>query len=124
MPFEYAGLTSGNVTYGLRFHEPEQLQVNKPQDYFYLLQEQGIILDVAERQNTIRAQVEKLAFQVRGLIVPDEGLLAEVANLVETPTAFSGSFDAFTYGCRSEVVISVMQEAPALFRRKFNHDRG
>ena len=57
VPFEYAGVRSGNLTRGLRFLEPAEKAVASPQEYFAFLQSQGILLDVAERQERIRALV-------------------------------------------------------------------
>ena len=122
--FEYAGLVSGNMTRGLRFHEPEQIQIHHPDEYFHALEAQNIILDVKERQNTIHTQIEKLALQVKGRIVPDEALLAEVANLVETPTAFIGSFDASYLQLPREVLISVMRKHQRYFAVNSNTKEG
>ena len=115
VPFEYAGLHSSNVTYGLRFHEPEQTQINSVQAYFDLMEQQGIQLDVQERQKMILNQIQELAVEVGGEIPDDPALLAEVANLVEAPTALRGSFDATHLKLPREVLISVMKKHQRYF---------
>jgi glycyl-tRNA synthetase len=52
--FEYAGLQSANVTRGLRTHEPAELTVRDIADYFNAMQEQGIILEKAERLSVVQ----------------------------------------------------------------------
>ena len=57
------------------------------EDYFNLIEGQGIILDVENRREEILEQVTALAAEVGGEIKPDPALLAEVTHLVEAPTA-------------------------------------
>jgi len=109
VPFEFAGVRSGNLTRGLRFRQPEQFPIDSPGEYFATLAAQGIILDVAERKARIRAQVDELAAQVKGEVVSDADLLEEVANLVEAPASLRGTFDASHLGLPREVLVSVMK---------------
>jgi glycyl-tRNA synthetase len=115
VPFEYAGLNSSNVTHGLRFHEPEQIQIDSVQAFFDLMKQQGILLDIQERQKMILSQIQDLADEVEGEIPDDPALLAEVANLVEAPTALRGSFDAAYLKLPREVLISVMKKHQRYF---------
>jgi glycyl-tRNA synthetase len=115
VPFEYAGLVSGNSTRVLRFAEPEVLSVHNPEDYFRAMEEQGIILDVTKRQGYIQAQVERLASEVGGEVAEDPALLSEVANLVEAPTALRGAFDPTYLKLPGEVLISVMKKHQRYF---------
>ena len=115
VPFEYAGLISGDATRGLRFHDPAEFTVGSPQDYLSRLAAQGILLDVAERRQRIQSQVEALAHVVDGEIIADADLLAEVANLVEAPTVLRGSFDPSNLELPREVLISVMKKHQRYF---------
>ncbi len=115
LPFEYAGLTAGNTTRGLRFSQPEELAVKDPAAYFAALGGQGLLLDVAERQSRIEAQVRLLAQGVKGSLSADPALLAEVANLVESPAALCGSFDPGHLELPREVLISVMKKYQRYF---------
>jgi glycyl-tRNA synthetase len=115
VPFEYAGLTSGDVTRGMRFLEPQEFRVESPRIYFKALADQGILLDEEERRATIIEQTQALASQVNGSIPDDAGLLVEVANLVEAPTALLGSFDRVYLDLPREVLISVMKKHQRYF---------
>jgi glycyl-tRNA synthetase len=109
VPFEYAGLRSGNVTRGLRFTQPEEICIRDPAHYFREMAAQGILLDVVERRQVITAQVAEVAAQVKGGTPDDPSLLAEVANLVEVPNALLGAFDPSHLRLPEEVLISVMK---------------
>jgi glycyl-tRNA synthetase len=115
LPFEYAGLHSGRVTRGLRFYEPETFSLPRPQDYFTVLASQGILLKPDERRETIQTQVVRRANDVDGHVTEDLGLLDEVTQLVEAPTALRGSFDVAYLRLPSEVLVSVMKKHQRYF---------
>ncbi|MEW5867953.1 MAG: glycine--tRNA ligase subunit beta [Chloroflexota bacterium] len=115
VPFEYAGLVSGNVTRGLRFLQPLEQRVNSPAEYFAFLAGQGILLDKDERQARIQRQVSQLAAEVGGRVAEDPGLLTEVTNLVEAPTALRGSFDPAYLQLPRQVLVSVMKKHQRYF---------
>jgi glycyl-tRNA synthetase len=115
VPFEYAGLSSGDTTRGLRFRKPEEQRVRSPQEYYDFLASQGILLDTQERRAVIRRQVERLAGEVGGAIQDDPALFAEVTNLVEAPTALRGTFDPQHLKLPREVLISVMKKHQRYF---------
>ena len=115
IPFEYAGVRSGNFTRGLRTHQPAEFPVNDVSSYFEYIQDQGIILEKHKRLALIQAQVEALVATVGGRNLPDEELLSEVANLVEAPTSLIGSFDPGHLHLPREVLISVMKKHQRYF---------
>ncbi len=115
IPFEYAGLTAGRVTHGLRFHDPNSVEVNSLADYRAYLAGQGILLDPGERREAIREQVMRLSTEVGGVDHIDEGLLDEVNQLVEAPTALRGKFDSADLELPADVLISVMKKHQRYF---------
>ncbi len=115
IPFVYAGLSSGDRTRGLRFHQPEEKAVHSPQEYFDFLLSQGILLDSEGRQASVRRQVSDQRSRVASADPDDPALLAEVTNLVEAPTALMGSFDADHLHLPREVLISVMKKHQRYF---------
>jgi len=124
VPFSYAGYSSGNVTHGLRFEEPETFTINSAEEYFSQLNGQGIILDPEIRKAAIKKQVEALAAQVGGHISDDPSLLGEVTNMVEQPTAFRGEFDdTFLEVLPPEVLISVMKKHQRYFVVEDEHGK-
>ena len=115
IPFAFAGLTAGNQTRVMRFALPETAVIGSAAEYLATLERAGIVLDPAVRRATIQTQVERLAAQVGGSIPADEALLAEVANLVEQPTALLGSFDAEFLKLPREVLVAVMRKHQRYF---------
>jgi len=115
IPFEVAGLRSGNLTRGLRIQSPAEFPVKDASDYFVRLQEQGIILEKSDRLNLIQSQLQALIQGVDGRIIPDSSLLSEVANLVEAPTSLLGSFDPAHLHLPRQVIISVMKKHQRYF---------
>ncbi len=115
MPFEYAGVTAGGMTRGLRPNNSPELAVRAASQYFEDIAALGIVLDADERAKAVRRQVEEAARKVGGAAVISEGLLTEVANLVEAPTAVLGNFDPDFLRLPREVLISVMQKHQRYF---------
>ena len=92
IPFEYAGLTAGRTTYGPRAEGSPELEIAAADAYLPLVAAHHIIVDRDARQAAIKAQVAALAAEVGGAIPHDPGLLDEVTDLVEQPTAIRGNF--------------------------------
>jgi glycyl-tRNA synthetase beta chain len=91
--FDIDGLVSGDTTRGHRFHAPDIIQVRRFDDYVASLERAKVVLDTDRRKDIILHDAKNLAF-ARGLeLVEDEGLLEEVAGLVEWPVVLMGSFD-------------------------------
>ena len=111
VPFEFAGLQSGRTTWGLRFSTQGSTTVESLAAYEAYLDEQGIILDPLARRQNIWQQALRLTESVNGTLVDDPGLLAEIGNLVEQPTALLGTFDRrFLENLPPEVLIGVMKK--------------
>jgi glycyl-tRNA synthetase len=115
IPFQYAGLTAGNKTRGLRFGTTSEIEIASAEAYFGALKAQGILLDPEKRRAVITEQVSKLAVSVGGKPEVDAVLLEEVNNLVERPTALLGHFDPESLKLPAEVLISVMKKHQRYF---------
>ncbi|WP_027172610.1 glycine--tRNA ligase subunit beta [Methylobacterium sp. 10] len=93
VPFSVDGITAGTTTYGHRFLAPEAIEVRRFDDYVQSLERAKVVLDPERRKDIILHDARDLAF-ARGLeLVEDEGLLDEVAGLVEWPVVLLGTFD-------------------------------
>ncbi|MFO1147746.1 MAG: glycine--tRNA ligase subunit beta [Alsobacter sp.] len=102
--FEVDGLRAGDFTRGHRFMAPGLIQVRRFDDYEPALQRAKVVLDADRRKDIILHDARDLAF-ARGLeLVEDEGLLEEVAGLVEWPVVLVGSFDPAFLEIPPEVV--------------------
>ncbi len=102
--FEVDGVRSGNVTYGHRFLAPAAIRVRRFDDYVTSLEAAKVVLDPARRRDIILNDAKNLAFAQGLELVEDEGLLHEVAGLVEWPVALMGEFDEAFLAIPPEVV--------------------
>jgi glycyl-tRNA synthetase len=115
IPFEYAHAQSTAVTRGVRPLGSPEIAVQDVAAYQQAMTQQGIILDMAQRRQTIEAQCQALADDIGGRIPHDEGLLAEVTNLVEQPTALRGQFSERFLKLPREVLVTVMRKHQRYF---------
>ncbi|KQU03495.1 glycine--tRNA ligase subunit beta [Methylobacterium sp. Leaf469] len=93
VPFDVDGIVAGTTTYGHRFLAPDAIEVRRFDDYVAALERAKVVLDADRRKDIILHDARDLAF-ARGLeLVEDEGLLEEVAGLVEWPVVLLGTFD-------------------------------
>ena len=115
IPFEFAGVASGNLTRGLRPDGSPEISLRDAAHYGQLCETQGIALEFKRRQADILRQVHALVSKVEGRALADDDLLAEVANLVEAPTAFRGEFDASFLALPPDVLVTVMRKHQRYF---------
>jgi glycyl-tRNA synthetase beta chain len=91
--FVFAGVTSGNTTRGHRFLSSGEIAVRRFEDYEKKLHDAHVILDAEQRKAIIFENIKQAAF-IHGLeLIPDEGLLNEVAGLAEWPVVLLGSIE-------------------------------
>ncbi|WP_414474994.1 glycine--tRNA ligase subunit beta [Microvirga sp. M2] len=102
--FEVDGIVSGDVTYGHRFLAPGQIRVKRFDDYVPALERAKVVLDADRRKDMILHDAKDLAFAQGLELVEDEGLLEEVAGLVEWPVVLMGSFDEAFLAIPPEVI--------------------
>jgi len=110
------GVRTGECTYGHRFHHPEAIPLTAPGDYEASLRDPGhVVADFAQRREQIREQVAAAAAGVDGAADLDEGLLTEVASLVEWPVALAGRFDERFLRVPAEALVAVMKDHQRYF---------
>jgi glycyl-tRNA synthetase beta chain len=93
VPFEFAGVKSGNTTRGHRFLSKGAIQVRRFDDYVKKLRDAHVILDAAERKEIILHEAKQKAFALGLELIEDEGLLEEVAGLNEWPVVLVGHIE-------------------------------
>ena len=91
VPFTFAGVASGNTTSGHRFLSSGTLVVRRFEDYEAALNKAHVVLDAEERKAIIFEGVKSAAFVHQLEMIPDEGLLNEVAGLAEWPVVLIGA---------------------------------
>ncbi len=93
IPFEIEGVSTGRVTYGHRILSKGPYDVPSAAEYEAALQKGLVVLRASERAERIEKMLASEARAAGGEVVPDDELVQEVVYLVETPSAFTGSFD-------------------------------
>nr|MBP7691549.1 glycine--tRNA ligase subunit beta [Anaerolineales bacterium] len=114
VPFTYAGLTAGALSRGLRPLGSPPVLIGGADDYLAAMRKAKIEVDPAQRRALILKQVRQLA-KTAGGVIADEGVLAEVTNLVERPTALLGAFAAESLALPREVLVAVMKKHQRYF---------
>jgi glycyl-tRNA synthetase beta chain len=102
--FDVDGIAGGDQTRGHRFLAPGAFKVKRFDDYVASLEAAKVVLDPARRMDIIRTDAKNLAFAQGYELVEDEGLLAEVAGLVEWPVVLMGTFDKAFLDIPGEVI--------------------
>jgi glycyl-tRNA synthetase beta chain len=99
----------GDTTRGHRFLSKGALTVSGFADYQAKLRAAHVVLDPAERRKIILDGARALTQQAQVALKDDEGLLDEVAGLVEWPVPLIGTIDAQFMDVPSEVLIVSMK---------------
>ncbi len=102
--FEVDGVKSGNQTVGHRYHAPDAITVRRFDDYAASLERAKVVLDAERRKETILTDARNLAFANGLELIEDEGLLEEVAGLVEWPVVLLGEFEDEFLDIPAEVI--------------------
>lgn len=115
VPLAVDGIVAGNVTEGHRFMGAGPFPVHGFDDYVVKLKRAFVVLDSAEREAAIWQGAENAAFAAGMEVVPDAGLLAEVAGLVEWPVVLMGRIGEDFLGLPPEVLQTSMREHQKFF---------
>ena len=115
VPFAVDGIAAGNETRGHRFLAPQSFTVRRLADYMAKLDKAKVVLDAERRRNIILTEAKQLAFAQGLELVADEGLLAEVAGLVEWPVVLMGSFDPGFLQIPEEVIRATIRNNQKCF---------
>jgi glycyl-tRNA synthetase beta chain len=115
VPVEIEGVPCGDVTAGHRVMAPGTIRVRDFDDYASRLEGARVVLDAAERARRIEADAANLAFAQGLEVIPDPGLLAEVAGLVEWPVPLIGEIGADFLDLPPEVLRTSMKEHQKFF---------
>jgi glycyl-tRNA synthetase beta chain len=116
VPFDLAqgaddghGLASGDLTEGHRLMSPGAFAVGNFDDYKNALTTRYVVLEAEDRARTIRDGIHALATAEGLEVVPDEGLITEVAGLVEWPVPLLGRIDDAFMDLPPEVMRTTMR---------------
>ena len=113
--FDVDGIRSGNSTRGHRFMSKGAISVRRFEDYADKLHKAHVIVDANARAETIRHDARTLAMAQGMELIEDEGLLREVAGLVEWPVVLMGEFDPAFLDVPPEVIITTIKNNQKCF---------
>jgi glycyl-tRNA synthetase beta chain len=116
VPFELAGVASGNVTVGHRRLGATRIIVTV-RDYEQRLRENSVILSANERRGKIENGIAALPVKIK----PDAALLETLVYLTEFPTPIAGSFDPAFLELPEEVRTTVMRHHQRYFTAEGTH---
>ena len=102
---------------------PQPFKVRRLEDYAAKLEKAKVVLDPERRRQIILADAKNLAFAQGYELVEDDGLLAEVAGLVEWPVVLMGSFDEAFLAIPPEVIRATIRNNQKCFVLRDPQDR-
>ena len=115
IPFEVAGIRSGNTTRGHRFMAPMSREISGVQEYLQTMKESFVVVHQQEREALVNKVVKKAAETAGGTPAQDPELVRTVANLAEYPSGVCGSFDKGFLDLPDAVLITAMKEHQKYF---------
>ncbi len=115
IPVTFARVTAGNTTRGHRFMAPNAVSVIDYTDYQGKLRAAKVLIDPAERAEIIRSRALDLCREQGLELKADEGLLREVAGLVEWPVVLMGRIDDAFMDVPDEVLTTSMRSHQKYF---------
>lgn len=115
IPFEVAGVKSGNITQGHRIMAPDFREVNSVEQYLSIIKGSSVLIKREEREGHVIMAAGKAAEIAGGKAAIDPELLATVTNLVEFPSAVCGSFDSQFLELPESVLVTPMKEHQKYF---------
>ena len=113
--FEIDGVKTGNVTYGHRIHGANKIEVRRLDDWMKKLDHAKVVVDRDRRKAQILADAKNLALAQGLELVEDEGLLEEVAGLVEWPVVLLSEFDKAFLDIPGEVIRATIRNNQKCF---------
>jgi glycyl-tRNA synthetase beta chain len=119
VPFELAGIRSGNVTQGHRILGKSAIPVTIA-NFDQELEANSVILSASQRRDKILSGITKLLSEPRpeGSVLrvrPDPALLETLVYITELPTPILGGFDSQFLTLPSEVLVTVMRHHQKYF---------
>ncbi|HEX5999021.1 MAG TPA: glycine--tRNA ligase subunit beta, partial [Hyphomicrobiaceae bacterium] len=118
VPFAIEDVEAGRRTRGHRFYGNTPFEIKGPADYARTLRSHKVILDSAERVESIAEQARALAAEHHLALVEDEALLNENAGLTEWPTVLMGKFDGSFLAVPAECLMVSMKQHQKCFSLK------
>jgi glycyl-tRNA synthetase beta chain len=107
--FAVADVKSGNTTWCHRFLSGGQVTIKNPGEYVDTLKANYIIINEADRLETVRAGIKRIEDETKGRAIRDEELIKEIIYITEYPYPLLGSFEETYLNIPKEVLVNVMK---------------
>jgi glycyl-tRNA synthetase beta chain len=105
--FEFAGLTSGRVSYGHRFLGPDAIELGHARDYSAALRTRHVFVEPSERERVMVERLRAAAEEAGGKLIEDDFLVGENLSLVEEPQVVVGGFEPEFLALPERVILDV-----------------
>ena len=117
VPLEIAGIEAGNVSRGHRvLYGSAPVVIDAAKEYSAALRKAFVVVEVAERRQTIRKALDKATRTIEGARWrEDEALIETVTHLTEWPSVILGNFEAEYLTLPEEVLVTVMRDHQKYF---------
>jgi glycyl-tRNA synthetase beta chain len=117
VPLEITGIAAGNASRGHRvLHGEAPVVISAAKNYAEVLRKAFVVVDAAERRQTIRKALDKATRTVPGARWrEDEPLVETVLHLTEWPSVILGNFDREYLALPEEVLVTVMRDHQKYF---------
>ena len=117
VPLEIAGIAAGNTSRGHRvLHGDHSVVLPLAKSYSDTLRAAFVVVDVAERRQTIRKALDAATRKVEGARWrEDEALVETVTHLTEWPSVILGEFERAYLDLPEEVLVTVMRDHQKYF---------
>ncbi|MFZ1378004.1 MAG: glycine--tRNA ligase subunit beta [Geothrix sp.] len=113
VPITVDGVKATNSTWGHRLHHRQDaapITISTPEGYEAALEAAGVVVSVDIRRARIAQQLDALAAEAGGRVVPDAELLDTLAEIVEFPKIVRGDFPASFLELPKEVLVTSLRE--------------
>ncbi|HMA77219.1 MAG TPA: glycine--tRNA ligase subunit beta [Candidatus Krumholzibacteriaceae bacterium] len=112
-------ITIGSVSSGRKTRVnpflDEYTEVENIDGYFSLMKENGIVLDPVKRREKVAGALRREARKIKAKAVPDDKLVATVANLLESPVPFTGGFEDSFLKLPRRVIVTALRSHQKYF---------
>ena len=102
-------LAFGATSSGHRFHHKKPVPLSDMDSYIADMKQAYVLVDAAERRQTIVEQADSIAADKGLAVKPDSALLDEVVGLAEWPNVIAGRIDSEFMALPGEVLVTSMR---------------
>ena len=108
--FDYAGISSGNFTYGNYYYFQKKIKCNNSNNYKKALRKNFVLLDKKERIKKIEVELEKFCEKNKLKLNYNQELMSRVSDSVEWPNVFFGSFSENFFDLPDFLITTILSE--------------